>query len=220
MTNCGQAIAEAADQKNFAWEYVVLDSDRLDAFCLPGGKIAVKSGLIQLMDNEAELAFIVAHEVAHALAEQRGEHQTGDRLKKAGGTIVNYATGKKVFELLFNATANAIGAQLPSTLRKKYEEDKAGLELMAKAGYNPQAAIDFLTRYSQESHWQLMNDWTRNNSCDEDRIKALTEALPHAQQVYAQARNKRGYGTKLEKTPTTTEANTTAGQTKTEKTEK
>ncbi len=84
LARCGKAVAQASGQNDFDWEFIVLDSEIQNAFCLPGGKVAVYSGLMDEMQNEAELACIVAHEAAHAIARHGGERMSWGYLQKLG----------------------------------------------------------------------------------------------------------------------------------------
>ena len=89
LARVGEAVSKAADQKDFEWEFIVLEDETANAFCLPGGKVAVYSGIFPYMANEAELACVVAHEVAHAVARHSGERLSWAQLQSLGAWAVS-----------------------------------------------------------------------------------------------------------------------------------
>ncbi len=193
LERCGRAIAEVADQDDFNWEFVVLETETQNAFCLPGGKVAVYSGLMDVMKNEAELACVVAHEAAHAIARHGGERISWGYLQNLGALGV--ALGFN------NETANAVygigtqlGVMLPFSRENEYEADEIGLILMAKAGYDPQAAIDFWSRFSEGKTPSWTETITSTHPCDADRIQQFRENLPKAEEYYRQAAAPKGKG--------------------------
>ena len=148
LARCGKAIAKASEADDFEWEFIVLDTNIQNAFCLPGGKVAVYSGLMEVMNNEAELACIVAHEVAHAIARHGGERMSWGYLQKLGALGMALGVNNETLNNIYG-TGSQLGVMLPFSRDNEYEADLIGLILMAKAGYNPQAAIHFWTRFSR-----------------------------------------------------------------------
>lgn len=193
LARCGKAIADASAVEDFDWEFVVLESGEQNAFCLPGGKVAVYSGIMKLMKNEAELAVVVAHEVGHSIARHSGERLSWSYLQTFGGILVEIG--------LSNETANSIygvgtdlGVMLPFSRSNESEADYIGLILMSKAGYNPQAAVDFWSRFGGNSSSNMLDKLLSTHPCDADRIAAMKENMATAQKLYNQARSKKGYG--------------------------
>ena len=177
LANCGKAIADAADADDFEWEFVVLETPVRNAFCLPGGKVVVYSGMMDEMRNEAELAFIVAHEVGHAVARHYGERTSRQFLESWCG--------------LFPAEDDASDAELVRDF--EFEADRIGMTLMAKAGYDPSAAVQFWRRFSESPAGKagsLMN----THPHDSDRIAAMEDIQEQARNEYAVSREKTGFG--------------------------
>lgn len=196
MNSCGAAVVKATEYPEYDWEYTVFQSKTQNAFCLPGGKIAVYSGLMDLMNNEAELAFVVSHEVAHALARHSSEQSAWDTLQTLGSAVAasraESATAGAAFE-----KATELGVMLPFSRKHEYEADQMGMLLMAKAGYNPRAAIEFWSRFTEGSNDSVLSGWMSTHPRDTDRIQAMRENLPAAEAEYAKASVKRGYGMSL-----------------------
>lgn len=145
----GRRIAAVSGQPDYDWEFHVIDNDRvLNAFCLPGGKIFVYSGLLKQVKNEDELAVVMAHEVAHALARHGAERATLEMGARLGGALLQLALGDEdpriadIAGRVWGYGAN-LGLMLPYSRKHEYEADAIGLALMAKAGYDPNAAVTF-----------------------------------------------------------------------------
>jgi len=177
LTRCGNAIADTAGADGFEWEFIVLETPVRNAFCLPGGKVVVYSGMMDEMRNEAELAFIVAHEVGHAVARHFGERASWRFLDSWCG--------------LFTSEDDASDAAFGRDF--EFEADRIGMMLMAKAGYDPTAAVQFWTRFS-ESPAGKAGSLMISHPCDADRIAAMANNLPSAQEAYAIAADRKGFG--------------------------
>ena len=193
LTRCGQAIAAASEVKDFDWQFTVLEADEQNAFCLPGGKVAVYTGIIKLMKNEAELAFVVAHEVGHAIARHGGERLSWGYIQSLGGLLVEAGFKSETASEVYGIGTN-LGVMLPFSRSNEAEADMIGLMLMAKAGYDPHASVDFWTRFSSNSSASLLGNLMSTHPCDADRIAAMNNDMPRAEKEYENARNKRGYG--------------------------
>ncbi len=190
LRRVGQALARVSGQTNFAWKFNVLDSPIENAFCLPGGKVAVYNGLMKRFKNEAELACVVAHEVGHAIARHGGERMSWGYLQTIGSLGLSQAgtTAQSVYGI-----GTEYGVMLPFSRSHEAEADLIGLQLMAKAGYDPQAAIDFWQRFgsgSNDAFTALMS----THPCDADRVSELTMHLDEARELYNSSEVKRGFG--------------------------
>jgi predicted Zn-dependent protease len=143
-----------ADQlKNFQWEYNVVDNAEVNAFCMPGGKVVVYTGILKVTQNEDALAVVMGHEVAHALANHGGERMSQGLVAQLGLTGLDLALSQKPAQTrnLVMAAAGAgtqVGVLLPFSRKHESEADEIGLYLMAMAGYNPNEAAPF---------WERMN---------------------------------------------------------------
>jgi predicted Zn-dependent protease len=145
-----------AEIANYQWEYNLVQNDEPNAFCMPGGKIVVNTGILPVCENEAGLATVVGHEVAHALAKHGLERASQETLASLGGTLLNIglgAAGVSGQTTQIAMTAYGLGAQfgvlLPYSRSHESEADRIGLSLMALAGYDPHQALAFWNRFSQ-----------------------------------------------------------------------
>lgn len=193
LKRVGQALAKVSGQTGFVWEFNVLDSPIQNAFCLPGGKVAVYNGLMKKFRNEAELACVVAHEVGHALARHGGERMSWGYLQTIGSLGFSYAntTAQSVYGI-----GSEYGVMLPFSRSHETEADLIGLHLMAKAGYDPQAAVDFWQHFGSGSS-DILSALTSTHPCDADRVSELSVHLDEARMLYDQSVEKRGFGVRF-----------------------
>ena len=193
LASCGRAIAKASGQDDFNWQFIVLETNIQNAFCLPGGKVAVYSGIMDLMRNEAELAFVVAHEVGHAIARHGGERLSWGYLQSFGGLLVTVGFKNNYVNGVYGV-GTSLGVVLPFSRGNESEADMIGLILMARAGYNPQAAVQFWTCFSKNSQSSLIGNLMSTHPCDEKRIEAMNNNMFIAEDEYKKAKNKKGFG--------------------------
>ena len=193
LARCGKAIADVSDAKDFEWEFIVLEDETQNAFCLPGGKMAVYSDLIDLMNNEAELAFVVAHEIAHAVARHGGERISWGYLQSLGGVLVATGLQNDAADTIYGLGTD-LAVMLPFSRSNESEADLIGLLLMAKAGYDPHASVQFWTRFGSNSSASKLGNLMSTHPCDADRIAAMNENMPIAEKEYQKAASKKGYG--------------------------
>ena len=159
VTRVGQKIAAATEQylrangmadevKNFAWEFNLVKDTQVNAFCMPGGKIVVYEGLLPLVASDDELAVVLGHEVAHAVAKHSNERMSQQLMAQYGAALLGAAVNNKSQAVQQVAsTVYGIGAQygvmLPFSRKHESEADYMGLVFMTMAGYNPDVAINF-----------------------------------------------------------------------------
>jgi len=174
------------DVAKWKWEVNVLKVDEINAWCMPGGKIAVYTGLInKIQPTDDELAAVIGHEISHALREHSRENSSRQQVAGLGVVAVGLITGSEAAMKVANAAAQ-VGLLLPFSRTQEKEADLMGAELMARAGYNPQAAITL---------WQKMNKVAGDNKLaflsthpsGSSRIKNLQEIQPKVQPLYAAA---------------------------------
>ena len=139
--------------RDFAWEFNVIDDPTVNAFCMPGGKVVVYTGILKVTQNEDALAVVMGHEIAHALANHGNERVSQGLVAQLGLASLDVALAQKptqTRELLMTAAgaATQVGVLLPFSRKHESEADEIGLYLMAMAGYNPNEAEPF---------WQRMN---------------------------------------------------------------
>ena len=196
VENVGIKIKNAAEKwlnangyqgylKDYQWEYKLVDSKEVNAWCMPGGKIVVYSGILPITKDEAGLATVLGHEVSHALSNHGQQRMSADLLQQLGGAGVALATGGKSAEtqqmaMTAYGAATQYGGILPFSRSHESEADKIGLTLMAIAGYNPDQAIIFWQRMSANSAGQAPPEFASTHPSDATRIAALKALVPQA----------------------------------------
>jgi metalloendopeptidase OMA1, mitochondrial len=196
--------ADLLDKPGFQWDVRVVDKDAANAFCLPGGKIVVYSGIIPYARNEAGLAAVIGHEVAHAVARHGGERLSQQVALRgaisAGGEIMKGEDGKldQKSRMILGALGlgGTVGIVLPYSRVHEFEADRIGQMYMARAGYDPQAAVDLWTRMSQIKKPPIPV-WLSTHPADEDRVQKVKDFIPDARKYYAEAQEKYGLGAPL-----------------------
>ncbi|MES1945061.1 peptidase M48 Ste24p [Salinisphaera sp. PC39] len=174
------------------WEVTVFADDQANAFALPGGKIGVYTGLLDVAENQDQLAAVMAHEVAHVLADHGNERvstsfaaQSGLELVSAVSGAGQSATGQKVMSLLGLGTQ--VGVLLPFSRAQESEADILGLQLMARSGFRPEASVALWRNMAERSEGQPP-EFLSTHPSHGSRIGALQENMPKARQLYEQAR--------------------------------
>ncbi|MFC2530811.1 M48 family metallopeptidase [Segatella oris] len=180
----------AADEiKNFSWEFNLVADKNVNAFCMPGGKIVVYEGLLPVTQDEASLAIVLGHEIAHAVAKHSAE-QMSKKIRQSYGTqigsqILGVIAGQSVGDL-----AGAVAQQGFSFANLRYsrdnetEADHIGLIFAAMAGYNPQVAVPFWKRMAALSGNSNQSDMFSDHPSDAKRIAAIQQWMPTAMKYY------------------------------------
>lgn len=171
--------------KDYRWEYKLVDNKEVNAWCMPGGKIVVYSGILPVTQDEAGLATVMGHEVSHALANHGAQRMSAAQLQQIGGAALGAATsGKSEATQQIFAQAYGIGSEvgvmLPFSRSNESEADKIGLTLMAIAGYNPDDAIAFWTRMSAKSGGASQPEFMSTHPSDATRIANIRSLIPSA----------------------------------------
>jgi metalloendopeptidase OMA1, mitochondrial len=183
----GQRIAAVAELPDANWEFVLFENPEPNAFCVPGGKVGVHTGILEITRDETGLATVIGHEVAHAVARHGAERLSRQVLVQTGGQVVGAlaAEAAPITQALAGAAygfGSHLGVVLPHSRQQELEADRIGLVYMARAGYNPEEAIGFWTRFAEYSAQRPGAPWfLRTHPVDEVRIKQLRELLPEAQ---------------------------------------
>ena len=152
----GYRIASIANKPNFQWEFHTISKDKLNAFCLPGGKVFVYTGILKAAHNDDQLATVISHEIAHAIARHGAERASMNQVVGIGGQILSAVVNSKApsynnaFALAYGYGSN-YGLMLPYSRKHELEADKIGLILMQKAGYNTKEALKFWSNMSNVS---------------------------------------------------------------------
>lgn len=184
-----QKMGQSKRIAGFKWEYVLLDNKEPNAWCLPGGKIAVYSGILPITQDETGLAVVMGHEVGHALARHGNERMSQGMLAQMGGIALAVALAEKpeATQELFTQAYGigvTVGALLPYSRLQETEADKIGLVLMASAGYNPDHAVEFWQRMKQLKGSAEVPAFLSTHPSDEQRINDIKKFLPEARKYY------------------------------------
>lgn len=173
---------------DYKWEFNLVEDPTANAWCMPGGKVAVYTGILPITQTEAGLAVVMGHEIAHAIAEHGGERMSQSMIQQLGGVALNVALKEKSAQTqsLWMAAYGAgsqVGVMLPFSRLHETEADKLGLIFMSIAGYNPSEAIAFWQRMSQNSTGKPP-EFLSTHPSDNTRINDLKKYLPEAMKYY------------------------------------
>lgn len=193
----GRRISAVANLPNAEWEFVVFDDPKtVNAFCLPGGKVGIYTGILPLAGDEAGLATVVGHEVAHAVARHGGERLSESLLIQFGGVVLNEALRQnsdtaRALALGAYGVGSTLGVALPHSRQQELEADHIGLLYMARAGYDPRQAVEFWRRFQDFNNKQgnHMPQFLSTHPVDATRIQQLEEYLPRAMEEYERNRH-------------------------------
>lgn len=195
VVRIGQRIAAVSDDPGFEWEFNLIRQDEtVNAFCLPGGKVAVFTGILPVTGTEAGLATVMGHEIAHAIARHGNERVSLSLPVEAVGKVLEAGLAKEsaaTRDLLLAAfgTGTSVAYVLPFSRKHESEADRIGLVYMARAGYDPREALEFWKRMAAQAQGERIELLSTHPS-DETRIADLERLLPEALGEY----EKRGAG--------------------------
>lgn len=188
VTRVGRRIAAATGRTDYQWEFRVLDDKQVNAFCLPGGKVAVYTGMFPVSRDDAGLAAVLGHEVSHAIARHGGERMS-QQLAVQGGLVATQAAlarGDGPTTQLVAAALGAgatVGLLLPWSRQQESEADHLGLIYMAKAGYHPQAARDLWVRMGQDGGAR-QPEFLSTHPAPATRVTQIEAWIPEALRYY------------------------------------
>ncbi|AFL76393.1 M48 family metallopeptidase [Thiocystis violascens] len=195
LQEVGQRVAAVVKLPHAQWEFVLFESDEPNAFALPGGKIGVHTGILPLTRNDAGLATVIAHEIAHATARHGAERMSQGLLVEIGGAALSAALGGQSAvgrELAMQAygLGTQVGVMLPYSRTQELEADRIGLLYMARAGYDPTEAVAFWRRFQAYSrrHGERTTEFLSTHPLDDTRLAQIERLLPQARAEYARAR--------------------------------
>lgn len=172
----------------YAWEFNLIESNQINAWCMPGGKVAFYTGILPVCEGEAGVAVVMGHEIAHAIAEHGSERMSHSMVVQMGGMALNEAVKNEPEEtraLYMSAFAvgSQYGAMLPFSRQHESEADHMGLVFMAMAGYDPQQAPVFWQRMSALGG-EKPPEFMSTHPADETRVRQLQEWMPEALEYY------------------------------------
>ncbi len=193
LQRVGQRIAAVAPLPNARWEFVLFDKpDTPNAFCLPGGKVGVFSGILPITKDDAGLATVIGHEVAHAVARHGAERMSEAMLIQLGGQLLEQATigrseASRVLMHQAYGIGTALGVALPHSRGQELEADRLGVLYMARAGYQPREALGFWKRfaeYKDKKGGGKQVEFLSTHPLDEQRIRQIEGIIPQAEMEY------------------------------------
>ena len=199
LQRVGRRIAAVAPLPDARWEFVLFDRpDEANAFCLPGGKVGIYTGILPVTRDEAGLATVIGHEVAHAVARHGAERASEQLLMQAGGQVLDVVLASQSPQwrgALLGAydIGGELGVTLPHSRTQELEADRLGLIYMARAGYDPRQSVAFWRRFSA---YQARRgggkpiEFLSTHPLDETRIRALEDFMSQAMAEYDRARRR------------------------------
>ncbi len=174
--------------QGYQWEFNLVDAKEVNAWCMPGGKVVVYTGILPVTQNEAGLAVVMGHEIAHAIAQHGNERMSQEMLAQGLGAVGSVLTsGNPTVNNIFNsiyAPGAQIGVLLPNSRKQELEADKFGLIFAAMAGYNPNEAVPFWERMAKLSGGQKPPEFLSTHPSDETRIQKVKVYAEEAMKYY------------------------------------
>lgn len=186
-----QAIKLRPDTRNWQWSIKVIDDpETVNAWCMAGGKMAIYTGLIhQLSATDDEIAQVMGHEISHALANHSAERMSVAMANNLGLTILQSTTEVSGNQMAMAAAAAQIALTLPNSRTSEAEADKIGIELAAKAGYNPNAAVTLWQKMAKVGGGGGL-EFLSTHPAPANREQALKQLIPKMMPYYEAAKNK------------------------------
>lgn len=169
---------------DYKWEFSLIDEDQVNAWAMPGGKVAFYTGILPIAKNEAGVAAIMGHEVAHALANHGQQRMSAGQLQQVAGAVGSAAVGddqknQQIFATAFGLTTQ-LGVMLPFSRKHETEADRIGIKLMAIAGYNPEEAAELWKRMKEASGGGGQPQFLSTHPSHNERIQNLQDWVPEA----------------------------------------
>ena len=197
VSRVGQRIVAVSDMPKLDWEFKLIESDTKNAFALPGGKVAIYTGLLSVAKNEAGLATIMSHEIAHVIARHGAQRMTQQMLLQgamlgAGLSMKNNTQRNIILSAL--GVGVLYGFTLPFSRSHESEADQIGLLYMARAGYDPNEALQFWQRFSKVKDGKAPPEWASTHPADTTRMQGLRKYFSRAKYDYQNVIVKHGLG--------------------------
>lgn len=173
--------------KDYRWEFNLIESEEKNAWAMPGGKVVVYEGILPITKDEAGLAVVMGHEIAHAIAKHGNERMSQGLIAQMGGMALSKALAEKpektrqLWMTVFGAGAQ-YGVMLPFSRLQESEADHLGLVFMAIAGYDPNEAVEVWKRMAQMKEGQTPPEFLSTHPSDETRIRKIKETIPKVKQ--------------------------------------
>jgi len=178
-----ESIGLQAYLQNYTWEFNVVEDEQVNAWCMAGGKVVVYTGILPVAKDDAGLAVIMGHEIAHAIAEHGNERMSHQLIAQMGGTALSTAlqskpeATKSLWMSVYGVGAQ-YGALLPYSRMQESEADQLGLVFMTLAGYDPNVAVDFWERMAAQKGGQAPPEFLSTHPSDATRIASIKKSIP------------------------------------------
>jgi predicted Zn-dependent protease len=187
-TNYFNSQGKGSVMEGYIWEFNTIESEEVNAWCMPGGKVVVYTGLLPVTQNETALAIVMGHEIAHSIAKHGNERMSQAMVQQFGGMALEVALSQKPKEtqdlfMMSYGIGSELGAMLPWSRQQETEADQYGLIFAAMAGYDPREAIPFWQRMSA-SGGASPPEFLSTHPSDETRIRKLSQFMPEALKYY------------------------------------
>jgi predicted Zn-dependent protease len=175
--------------RGYKWEFNLVEDSLVNAWCMPGGKVVVYTGILPYTKDENGLAVVMGHEIAHAIAQHGDERMSQGLIAQMGGVALSVALNDKpeqtkaLFMTAYGVGAT-VGVLLPYSRLQESEADRIGLIFMAMAGYDPHGALEFWKRMAQQSKGGAPPEFLSTHPSDETRIRNIESLLPEAMEYY------------------------------------
>jgi len=175
--------------RGYKWEFNLVEDKLVNAFCMPAGKVVIYTGILPLTKDEAGLATVMGHEIAHAIANHGNERMSQGLVASFGSVALDQAMKKKSAETraIFNAAYGVgatVGVMLPFSRLHESEADRLGLIFMAMAGYDPHNAVNFWKRMAAKKGGGAPPEFLSTHPSDQTRINKIQKAMPEAMRYY------------------------------------
>lgn len=175
--------------EGYQWQFNLVNNNDANAWCMPGGKVVVYTGLLPITQNEAALAMVMGHEIAHAVLQHGNERMSQGLVQQLGGVALSVAVANQPVEtqnLFLNAygVGSQVGVLLPFSRKQELESDRYGMIWGAMAGYNPREAINLWKRMEQQANGQAPPEFLSTHPASGNRIAQLEKHLPEALKYY------------------------------------
>ena len=174
---------------DFKWEFNLVENKELNAWCMPGGKVVLYTGIMPVTKNDAGVAVVMGHEIGHAVARHGNERMSQQLIEQLGGVALSDALKSKpektqsIFQSVYGLGAQYV-VMLPYSRLQEYEADKLGLIFLAMAGYNPNEAIGFWERMAANSTGKTP-EFLSTHPLEQNRIQAIKDFMPNAMKYYS-----------------------------------
>lgn len=175
--------------KNYKWEFNLVESEEVNAWCMPGGKVVVYTGILPVAQGEEGLAVVMGHEIAHAIAKHGGERMSQGLMVQMGGVALSQAMKEKpqttqALWMTAYGVGSQVGLMLPYSRLHETEADHLGLIFMSLAGYDPHAAVGFWERMAVVGGGKKPPQFLSTHPADTTRIRQIKKLLPEAMTYY------------------------------------